>query len=118
MPKYAAWPSEARPVKPSKMSRLSARIAKAMARVARRTTNEPERGTMNAIRTSAAITPRTLSMRGFIRSLPSEQSGRFDREDQNHRCIQGEIRKLREQRLAEIIGEAHGESADGRAAKA
>src|SRR3954452_2109513 len=100
------------------MSRLSARIAKAIARVASRTTNEPERGTMNAIRTRAAITPRSLSMREFIRSLPPEQSGRLDREDQHHRRVQREIGKLRKQRLAEVVGEADGESADGCAAKA
>src|SRR5579885_3302304 len=51
-------------------------------------------------------------------SLPAEQTGRLDREDQDHRRVTREIRDFRKQRLAEIVGEADGERADGGAAEA
>src|SRR5665647_3451012 len=97
-----------------------ARIAKANARVASSTTNEPDCGTIKAIATRAAATIRILACWLTIDrcSLSSKQAGRFDRQDQNHRRIEREIGDFREQRLAEIIGEADRQRADRGAAQA
>src|SRR5512141_319483 len=102
------------------MSRLIARIPNANARVASSTTNELACGIMNASTTSAAATIRTLTWWLTIgrRSLSSKQAGGLYRQDQNHRRVEREIGDFREQRLAEIIGQADGERADGGAAKA
>ena len=51
------------------------------------------------------------------RSVPSEQAGRLDREDQNHRRVKREIGDFRKKCLAEIIGETDRQRADRRAAE-
>src|SRR5450755_2796221 len=102
------------------MSRLIARIPNANARVASRTTKELACGTMNASTTSAAATIRILLCWLTIgrRLLTSEQAGWLHRQDQNHRRVEREVGNLREQRLAEIIGEADEQRADRGAAQA
>src|SRR5690349_25078562 len=83
-------------------------------------TNESVFGTMMAIAASATTTLKILMFWLFMRrrSLPSEQPGRLDRQDQRHRRVKGEIGDLGKQRLAEIIGEADEQRADCRAAEA
>src|SRR5262245_7237437 len=102
------------------MSTLITKIENASARVTNRMTNEFVPGVMTAIAASATTTMRILAVWLLIerRSFPTEQSGRFDRKDQRHRCVKGEIRHFGEQRLAEIVGEADGQRADRGAAKA
>src|SRR5258707_15890706 len=102
------------------MSRLITRIENANARVASRITNELVFGTMIAIAAKAATTIRTLMCWLFIRrgSFTSEQPGRLHRENQRHRRVEGEKGNLREQRLAEIVGEPDHQRADGCAAHA
>src|SRR5665213_2728662 len=96
-----------------------ARMAKHIARVVSRTTNEEEYGTTTAIGSNTAMTMRIFTfwvMR--VRSLAAEQTGRLDRKDQDHRRIKREVGDFREQRLAEIVGEADRQRADGGAAQA
>src|SRR5208283_3066879 len=102
------------------MSRLIASIPNANARVASRTTNELACGMVNASTTSAAATIRTLTCWLTIgcRSLSSEQAGGFNRQDENHRGVEREVGHLREQRPAEIVGEADEQRADRGAAEA
>src|SRR5689334_9065079 len=101
------------------MSTLMARIAKVRARVARRTTNDPDRGTIRTTATSAIATRRILICCEFMGSgsLAAEQSGRLDRQDQCHRRIQRKIGDLGKQRLSEIVGQAYGKCTDGGATK-
>src|SRR5215471_5255452 len=102
------------------MSRLITRIEKANARVVSRITNELVFGMMIAIAAKATTTIKTLMCWLFIRrgSFTSEQPGRLDRENQRHRRVESEIGNLREQRLAEIVGESDDQRADRRAAQA
>src|SRR5215467_1045786 len=100
------------------MSRLITRMENASARVASRITNELVNGTAMASAAMAAMTLAILSRLVIARSLPSEQAGRLDREDQRHRGVQGEIRHLGKQRLAEIVGEPDQQRADRGAAQA
>src|SRR5713101_8320497 len=100
------------------MSRLITRIAKASARVASRITNELAFGTTIAMTASATTTSRTLIRALLIGSFPPEQPGRLHRQDQRHRRVQREVGNLREQRLAEIIGQADQQRADRCASQA
>src|SRR5262252_10697633 len=102
------------------MSRLITRIENANARVISRMTNELVFGMMMAIAAKATTTIRTLMYWLFIRpgSFTSEQPGWLHRENQRHRRVEGEIGNLREQRLAEIVGEPDDQRADGCAAQA
>src|SRR2546425_10245214 len=102
------------------MSRLITRIEKANARVASRITNELVFGMMIAIAARATTTIKTFMCWLFIRrcSFASEQSGRLHRQDQRHRRVEGEIGNLREQRLAEIVGESYDQRAERCAAQA
>src|SRR5262245_62809313 len=102
------------------MSRLITRIEKANARVVSRLTNALVFGTMIALAANAATTIKTFMCWLFIRrcSFTSEQSGRLHRQDQRHRRVKGEIGHLREQRLAEIVGESDDQRADRRPAQA
>ena len=80
---------------------------KPSARVASRMMNELVFGMTTAIAARTAITTRILVCWLLIGpcSFPSEQPGRLDRQDQRHRRIQREVGNLREQRLAEIVGQ-------------
>src|SRR6185312_12401993 len=102
------------------MSTLITRIANASARVASKMTNELVFGTTSRTATSATITiPIFAAWLDIARPLLSpEQTGRLDRQDQRHRRIQREVGDFREQRLAEVVGEADQQRADGRAAEA
>src|SRR5262245_5309373 len=82
--------------------------------------NELVFGTMIASAASAATTSKifTCWLRIASRSFPSEQSGRLDRQDQRHRRVEGEIRDLRKQRLAEIVRQSDQQRADRCAAEA
>src|SRR5665213_3728836 len=94
-----------------------AKMAKHIARVVSRTTNEEECGTITAIASSTAMTMRIFTfwvMR--VRSLAAKQTGRLDRKDQDHRRIKREVGDFREQRLAEVVGETDRQRADGGAA--
>src|SRR5471030_2590727 len=97
-----------------------ARIANAIARVASNTTKEPDCGTTY---NSASSPIMTITIFIFwltiaLCSISPEQTGRLDREDQNHRRVEGEIGNFGKQRFAEIIGEADCERADRGAAQA
>src|SRR5689334_12671514 len=83
-------------------------------------TNESVFGTMMAIAARATTTLKTLMFWLFMRrrSLPSEQPGRLDRQDQRHRRVEREIGDLGKKRLAEIVRKAHEQRADGGAAEA
>src|SRR5579864_8988375 len=89
-----------------------ARMAKHIARVVSRMTKEVENGTTMATAASTARTIRILVLWLMEGSLAAEQAGRLDRQNQDHRRVEREVGNLREQRLAEIIGEADGERAD------
>src|SRR5215471_20220361 len=99
------------------MSRLITRMENASARVASRITNELVNGTAIASAAMAAITTEIFSRLVIGRSLPSEQAGRLDRQDQGHRGVQREIGHFGKQRLAEIVGEPDQEGADRGAAE-
>src|SRR6478752_289656 len=101
------------------MSTLMARMAKVRARVARSTTNDPDRGTIRTTATSARVTRRILICCGFMEpsSLAAKQSGRLDRQDQCHRRVQREIGDFRKQRLTEIVSQAYRKRTDCGAAK-
>src|SRR5215469_14641076 len=99
------------------MSRLITRIENASARVASRITKELVNGTMIASTATAATTSETLS-RLVICSLPPEQAGWLDGEDQRHRGVERKVGHLRKQRLAEIVREADEKRADRGAAEA
>src|SRR5215469_14448822 len=83
-------------------------------------TNELVFGTMMAIAARATTTLKTLMFWLFMRrrSLPSEEAGRLDRQDQRHRRVEGEIGDLGKKRLPEIVREADEQRADGGAAEA
>src|SRR5262249_59935282 len=100
------------------MSRLITRMENASARVASRITNELVNGTTIASAAMAAITMAIFSRLVIARSLPPEQTGRLDREDQRHRGVEGEIGHFGKQRLAEIVGESNQQRADRGAAEA
>src|SRR6185436_7067882 len=95
-------------------------MANASARVTSRMMKEPVFGTMITVARSAAITSMIFQVWLRIRrgSLSSEQTSRLDREDQRHRCVQREVGNLREQRLAEVVGQANDQRADSGAAQA
>src|SRR5687767_10256704 len=102
------------------MSTLITRMENTSARVATNRTNEFVFGIMITVAASATQTTRTLTVWLVIEgiSFSSEQSGRLHGEDQSHRRIQREIRYFREQRLAEVVGQAHQQRADRGAAEA
>src|SRR6476620_2663896 len=102
------------------MSTLITRIENANARVVSRMTNELVFGTMTAIAARATTTLKTLMCWLCIRrrSLASEQPGRLDRQDQRHRRVEREIGHFGKERLAEIVGQADEQRADGGAAEA
>src|SRR5262245_62493723 len=102
------------------MSTRMTRMAKASARVHRKITNELVLGTMIASAASTMATSRILNWAPFnmFRSFSSEQAGRLDRKDQCHGGVEREVGNLREQRLAEIIGETDQQCADRGAAEA
>src|SRR4029078_6671948 len=102
------------------MSRLMTRMENARARVASRMTNELVLGTTITMAASAATTIRIFQvwLRIGRRSLPPEQSGGLDREDQRHRRVQREVGDFRKQRLAEVVGQAHQQRADRSSAEA
>src|SRR4249919_4063992 len=102
------------------MSRLITKMENASARVTSRMMNELVFGTTTATAASATMTIRIFQVWLLIgcRSLPPEQTGRLDREDQRHRRIQGEVGNLREQRLAEVVGQPNDQRADRGAAQA
>src|SRR4051794_20392179 len=92
----------------------------ASARVTSRMMKEPVFGTIITTAASAATTSRIFQV--WLRigrgSLSSEQTGWLDRQDQRHWRVQREVGNLREQRLAEIVGEANDQRADRGAAQA
>src|ERR1700704_643123 len=102
------------------MSRLITRIENASARVTSRMMNELVFGTTITTAASAAMTITIFQAWVLIgrRSLPPEQPGRLDRENQRHRRVQREVGNLRKQRLAEVVGQSDDQRADRRAAEA
>lgn len=88
-------------------------MEKAKARVASKMMKELVCGTINAAAASTATTENIL----ICARLMPEQPGRPHRKDECHRCVQREVRELWKKRLAEIVGKAHEECADRRAAE-
>src|SRR5580704_10629843 len=117
MPRYAACPSEARPVKPSRRSRLITRMEKASARVANKIMNDVVCGMTSATAARPTITIRIFT-RSRAMSCPSEQPGRLHRQEQGHRRIEREVGDFGKQRPAEIVGEPDDQRADRGAAEA
>src|SRR5262245_37138958 len=94
-------------------------MAKAIARVASSTTNEPDFGTIRASATRMTATIRILTRWvPMDRSISPEKARGLDRKNQNHGRVQCEVGDLRKQGFAEIVGETDRERADRGATQA
>src|SRR5574341_1336798 len=98
-------------------SRLPAAIAAIMPSVRRITTYVGSTGGRTTSRPTPAATARTADGRGPM-SGPAEQPARPGGEDDAHGAEQREVGDLREQRLAEVVGEAEDDRGQQGAAEA